>query len=155
MERMLELITHELMVLLIAAMPLIEVRGAIPIGVSLGMHPAHATVLGIVGSLIPVPLLLLFIKPFIFYFRNMRIFSKVIDRAVKKILKKSKNIEKYSVVGLVLFVAVPLPTTGIWSGCLAAILFNIPFKQAFPAIALGAVIAGSIMFVLSYVIVTI
>ncbi|AKL93761.1 small multi-drug export [Clostridium aceticum] len=153
MQKILEFVTHELMVLLIAAMPLVELRGAIPIGVSLGMHPVHATILGIVGSLIPVPFLLTFVGPVFDYLRSTRTFHKVIDKTVKKTLKRSKNVKKYSVIGLMLFVAVPLPTTGIWSGCLAAILFNIPFRYAFPAIAMGATIAGTIMFILSYVVI--
>ncbi|AOY75633.1 COG2426 family protein [Clostridium formicaceticum] len=155
MEKILEIVTHELMVLLIAAMPLVELRGAIPIGVSLGMHPIHATVLGIVGSLIPVPFLLIFVGPMFNYLRRIKLFYKVIDNTVKKTLKRSKNVKKYSIVGLMLFVAIPLPTTGIWSGCLAAILLNIPFRYAFPAIAMGATIAGTIMFLVSYAVILI
>ncbi|WP_242975121.1 COG2426 family protein [Anaerovirgula multivorans] len=150
MNKMMEVITHELMVLLIAAMPLVEVRGAIPIGVSLGMHPIHATLLGILGSLIPVPFLLIFIKPIFTYLKDRKFFHYLVDKTIKRTLKKSEKIRKYSIVGLIMFVAVPLPTTGIWSGCLAAILFNIPFRYAFPAIATGAAIAGTIMFILTY-----
>lgn len=140
------------MVLLLAAMPLMELRGAIPVGVSLGMHPLHATLLGIIGSLLPVPFLLLFLKPIFIHLRQTKLFKRLIDRMVKKTMKKSMRISKYSVWGLILFVALPLPTTGVWSGCLAATLFNIPFKNAFPAIVMGTTIAGTIMFLLSYVI---
>ena len=70
MTKFMEIISHELMVLFIAAMPLIEVRGAIPIGVALGMHPLHATILGILGSLIPVPFLLHYIEPIFAYLKN-------------------------------------------------------------------------------------
>ncbi len=151
MGKLLELITKELMVIFIAAMPLTELRGAIPIGISLGMHPLHATALGIIGSLIPVPFLLIFIKPVFMHLRQLGYFKKHLDHIVKRTLKKSSKIRKYSAIGLIIFVAVPLPTTGVWSGCLAAILLNIPFKYAFPAIALGTFLAGVIVFFISYV----
>lgn len=150
MGKILDIITKEFMVLLIATLPLVELRGAIPIGISLGMHPIHATILGILGSLIPVPFLLFFMKPAFTYLRSRRIFQKILDKIIRSTLKKSDKIRKYSIFGLVLFVAVPLPTTGIWSGCLAATLFNIPFKYAFPAIALGVTMAGVIMLGVSY-----
>ncbi|WP_026479009.1 COG2426 family protein [Alkaliphilus transvaalensis] len=155
MDKILELITRELMVLLIAAMPLMELRGAIPVGVSLGMHPLHATLLGILGSLIPVPILLIYVRPVFTFLRSTRPFRKFVDRTVEKTLRKSDKIRKYSAWGLMIFVAVPLPTTGVWSGCLAAVLLNIPFKIAFPAIIIGTTIAGSIMFVLSFIVTSI
>lgn len=150
MNKLIELINKELMVLLIAAIPLIEARGAVPIGVSLGMHPIHATFLGIIGSLIPVPFLLILIKPVFELLKNTGLFYGFIEKVIKRTLKNGENIKKYSIIGLVLFVAIPLPTTGIWSGCLAAIIFNIPFRYAFPAIAIGAIIAGMIVFILTY-----
>lgn len=155
MEKIFEILTHELMVLLVAAMPLMELRGAIPLGVSLGMHPLHATVLGIIGSLIPVPFLLFFLKPIVLFLREIKLFKKIVNHIVQKTIRKSDRIRRYSALGLVLFVAIPLPTTGVWTGCLAATIFNIPIKIAFPAIALGTAIAGSIMFLLSYVVTSI
>ncbi|GAB6086274.1 COG2426 family protein [Alkaliphilus crotonatoxidans] len=155
MGKIFEVITRELMVLLVAAMPLAELRGAIPLGVSLGMHPLHATLLGVLGSLIPVPFLLFFLKPVVLFFRDLKPFKNLVNRILRRTIKKSDKIKRYSALGLVLFVAIPLPTTGVWSGCLAATIFNIPIKIAFPAIALGTVVAGSIMFTLSYVITSI
>lgn len=155
MEKILEFLTREFMVVFIAAMPLMELRGAIPIGVSLGMHPLHATILGIIGSLLPVPLLLAFLKPVFLYLKQNTFLHKFVDYTVKRTMKRSNNIRKYSVIGLIIFVAIPLPTTGVWTGCLAAVLFNIPFKVALPAIALGTSIAGTIMFILSYVAISI
>lgn len=150
MNKMMEIISHELMVLLIAAMPLIEARGAIPIGISLGMHPIHATFSEIIGSLIPAPFLLIYLEPIFTYLRNTKYFHKFVDKTIRRTLKKSERVKRYSIIGLVMFVAVPLPTTGIWSGCLAAILFDIPFRYALPAISLGATIAGMIMLILTY-----
>lgn len=150
MNKLIGPINNELMVLLIAAIPLIEARGAVPIGVSLGMHPIHATFLGIIGSLIPAPFLLIFVKPVFELLKNTRLFYSFIEKVIQRTLRKGENIKKYSIIGLILFVAIPLPTTGIWSACLAAIMFNIPFRYAFPAIAIGATIAGIIVFILTY-----
>ena len=155
MEKILEIITKEIMVLLIAAMPLMELKGAIPIGVSMGLSPIHATILGILGSLIPVPFLLFFLKPIFIRLRRTKFFRSFVDKLVKSTLKKSKKIKKYSIIGLIIFVAIPLPGTGVWTGSLAAILFNMRFRHAFPAIALGNTIAGAIMFILSYIMVNI
>lgn len=155
MEKILDIITKELMVLFIAALPLVELRGAIPIGVSMGMSPIHATFLGIIGSLLPVPFLLFLLKPIFTKLRKTKTFRGMVDKIVKNTLKKSDTIKKYSVIGLVIFVAIPLPGTGVWSGSLAAILFNIRIKHAFPAIALGNAIAGMIMFVLSHIVVNV
>ena len=79
----------------------------------------------------------------------------MVDKIVKDTLRKTDTIKKYSVIGLIVFVAIPLPGTGVWSGSLAAILFNIRIKHAFPAIALGNAIAGMIMFVLSHIVVNV
>ncbi|ABR46940.1 putative small multi-drug export [Alkaliphilus metalliredigens QYMF] len=151
MESAFQWMTKELMVLFIAALPIMELRGAIPIGVSMGIHPLHATILGVVGSLLPVPFLLLFLEPVFEKLKKSKFFFKFIQRTVKKTRKSSERIRKYSTLGLVLFVAIPLPTTGVWSGCLAAKLLAVPFKYAMPAIAVGASIAGTIMFILSYI----
>ena len=155
MEKLFEIITKELMVLFIAALPLVELRGAIPIGVSMGLSPIHATILGILGSLIPVPFLLFFLKPIFIKLRSTKLFRSTIDRIVRNTLKKSDKIKKYSIIGLIIFVAIPLPGTGVWSGSLAAILFNIRIKHAFPAIALGNAMAGVIMFILSHIVINI
>lgn len=153
MEALFDIINREILVLLIAAMPVMELRAAIPIGVSLGMNPMHATILSIIGSIIPVPFVLILIKPIANYFKRIRLIKILINKTVRRTLRKSDKIRKYKVIGLILFVAVPLPTTGVYSGCLAAILFNIPFKYAFPAIAAGTTMAGLAMFILSYVVV--
>ncbi len=155
MGMLLKIIADELTVLFIATLPLVELKGAIPIGVSMGMNPIHATILGILGSLIPVPFLLLFLEPIFMYLKSTELFKGFADRMVKNTIRKGKNIEKYRAIGLIIFVAIPLPGTGVWSGSLAATLFNIQPKYAFPAIALGNSIAGIIIFILSYIVVNI
>lgn len=155
MGKLIDIITKEIMVILIAAMPLMELKGAIPVGVSMGLSPIHATILGILGSLIPVPFLLFFLKPIFIKLRRTNLFKNTIDKIIKKTLKKGKRVEKYSILGLMMLVAIPLPGTGVWTGSLAAVLFNIRLKQAFFAITAGNVIAGLIMFILSYIVVNI
>lgn len=155
MGKLIDIITKEIMVILIAAMPLMELKGAIPVGVSMGLSPIHATILGVLGSLIPVPFLLFFLKPIFIKLRRTNLFKNTIDKIIKKTLKKGKRVEKYSILGLMMLVAIPLPGTGVWTGSLAAVLFNIRLKQAFFAITAGNVIAGLIMFILSYIVVNI
>ncbi len=153
MEKILEVITNELMVLMIATMPLVELRGAIPIGVSLGLHPLHATLIAILGSLIPMPFLYLFLEPVLKHLSKIKLLDRLVDRISQRTLENSKKVrrfKRYSIIGLVVFVAIPIPSTGVWSGCLVALLLNIPFRYALPAISLGTIIAGTIIFVLTY-----
>ncbi|HYE08971.1 MAG TPA: small multi-drug export protein, partial [Patescibacteria group bacterium] len=127
----------ELTVILTAALPIIELRGAIPVGISLGMSPTHATIIGFIGSMIPVPILLFSIRPIFNYLKKTRLFIGMVDNLTKRSLDKSGNIQKYGFWGLLIFVAIPIPGTGVWSGTLAAALLNMRFKLAFPAILIG------------------
>lgn len=151
MKEIFEFFSNEAMVLLMAAMPVIELRGAIPVGVSLGMSPVHATILGILGSMIPVPFLLLLLRPIFAKLRKNPNWRKLVDWITKRTLRKTKQVHKYKALGLMLFVAVPLPTTGVWTGSIAASLFNIRFKHAFLAILTGNCIAGLVIMLLSHV----
>ncbi len=150
MNKILELISMELTVILTAALPIIELRGAIPIGISLGLNPIHATVLAFIGSMIPVPFILFFVRPIFKYLRTTRIFRSFINKLTDKSLNtNSYKIKKYGAWGLILLVAIPLPGTGVWSASLIAALMNIRFKWAFPAIFLGNVIAGLLIMLIS------
>lgn len=138
-------ISLEIMVILTAAMPVVELRGAIPAGVALGLSPWHAFVLGVVGSMIPVPFILWFIKPIFEWLGRHSFLKPLIEKLKKRTLEKSDKIEKYGFWGLLIFVAIPLPGTGVWSGALAAVLLNLRFRKAFFAIFFGNMIAGLIM----------
>lgn len=140
--QLLNFLSIELTVMLTAALPIIEVRGAIPVGISLGLSPIHATILSFIGSMIPVPFILFTIRPIFNYMRKTRIFRKLVHKLTNKSLNKSGRIQKYGAWGLLLFVAIPLPGTGVWSGSLAAALLDMRFKWAFPAIFVGNLIAG-------------
>ncbi|NMA92977.1 MAG: small multi-drug export protein [Firmicutes bacterium] len=142
-------ISIELTVLLTAALPVVELRGAIPVGISLGLSPLHAAVLGFIGSMIPVPIILFAARPVFNYLRQTRLFRKLVGRLTDNSRRNRDKIQKYGVWGLIVLVAIPLPGTGVWSGSLAAALLDMRFKLAFPAILVGNLIAGIIIMALS------
>lgn len=145
---------EELIVLSVAAMPISELRGAIPLGVSMGMDPLYSTLISIIGNILPIPFLLKLLKPIMAYLEKTRLFSKTVGWVKRRALKKSKDkIKKYSILGLFILVAIPLPSTGAWTGCVAATLLKIDFKKALVAIVSGVVMAGIIVFTLTYSIV--
>ena len=148
-QQILNFLSIELTVLLTAALPIIELRGAIPFGMSLGMSPVHATIISFIGSMIPVPFILFTIRPIFNYLKKTKLFKKLVHKLTDKSLNKSGNIQKYGAWGLLIFVAIPLPGTGVWSGSLAAALLDMRFKWAFPAIFVGNLIAGILIMMLS------
>ena len=139
----------EFTVMLTAALPVIELRGAIPVGISMGLSPIHATFLSFVGSMIPVPILSFGIRPVFNHLKKTKVFRNIIDRITTRSFRKSNKIQRYGFWGLILFVAIPLPGTGVWSGTLAAALLDMRFKRAFPAILIGNIIAAIIIMTLS------
>lgn len=141
-KQLLEFLTIELTVLLTAALPVIEVRGAIPIGISLGLSPGKAALISFIGSMIPMPIIFFAVRPVFNYLRSTKMFEKMVNRIIKKSLGKSQNVQKYGAWGLVLFVGVPLPGTGIWTGTLIAALLDIRFKWAILAVSLGNLLAA-------------
>lgn len=141
-KQLLEFLTIELTVLLTAALPVIEVRGAIPIGISLGLSPGKAALISFIGSMIPMPIIFFAVRPVFNYLRSTKMFEKMVNRIIKKSLGKSQNVQKYGAWGLVLFVGVPLPGTGVWTGTLIAALLDIRFKWAILAVSLGNLLAA-------------
>lgn len=143
MASFLTVIRNEVWVFLMAAMPIIELRGAIPFGMSLGFSPIHAFFISLAGSLLPVPFIIFGIRPL---FMKMSEFhsalARWIDTLTHKTMVKGERARRYGFIGLILLVAIPLPGTGVWTGSLAAVLMNLRFKLAFPAIFIGNVIAG-------------
>ncbi len=143
------ILSNEFKVMFTAALPIIEIKGAIPLGLSLGMNPWHALFISLVGSIIPVPFILFGIRPVFTWLKRSDFFHKIMSHIETKTLRKSHRIQKYGVLGLFLFVAIPLPGTGVWTGSLAAVLLDIRFKWAFPTILIGNFVAGIIIFSLS------
>lgn len=147
---LLNFMSTEFKVIFTAALPIIEVRGAIPVGIALGMSPIHATLIAFLGSIIPVPFILFGIRPIFNYLRTTKTFKKMINKLTSNSMAKSDNIMKYGYWGLFIFVAIPLPGTGVWSGSLIAALLDMRFKYAFPAILLGNLIASIAIMILSF-----
>lgn len=148
-KELLNFLSIELTGLLTAAMPIIELRGAIPVGMSLGMSPVHATVISFIGSMIPAPFILFTIRPIFNHLKKTKLFKKLVHKLTDRSINKSGNIQKYGAWGLLVFVAIPLPGTGVWSGSLIASLLDMRFKWAFPAILVGNLIAGILIMMLS------
>ncbi len=113
LNQLLNFLSIELRVMLTAALPIIELRGAIPVGMSLGMSPAHATIISFIGNMIPVPFILFTIRPIFNYLKKTKLFKKLVHKLTDKSLNKSGNIQKYGAWGLLVFVAIPLPGTGV------------------------------------------
>ncbi len=150
---MLELIEElqtELIVIFFSMLPLIELRGAIPLGISLGLSPIHSTILSIMGNIIIVPFLLKLLQPIMKFFEKTVIFSKTIGWVKRRSMRKAGTIKKYSLWGLFIFVAIPIPTTGVWTGSVIASLLKLDFKKAFLAMTLGIIAAGIIVSTVSY-----
>jgi len=136
----------EALTVLLAAMPVSELRGAIPWATFvLNMNWSEALAWSLFGNIIPVPLILVLMNPAQNYLRKVPLFNRFFDWLFARTRRKGRLIEQYQAVGLALFVAVPLPVTGAWTGSIAAFLFGIRFVPAFIAICFGVVMAGTIV----------
>ena len=142
----------EAIVFIISMIPILELRGALLVaGPLLGVPVAKALPLCVIGNIIPVPFILLLITPVFRWMKGTKIFKPMVDKLESKAMSKSDKIEKYEFWGLVLFVGIPLPGTGAWTGSLIAALLGVKFKKAFPAVILGIFMATVIMWFISYV----
>lgn len=140
-----------IMTMLIAMVPVIELRGAIPIGVAAGLDVPTALIASIIGNMLPVPIIILFVRK---VFAWMRGLSEKLNRFVCKMEAKAASkkevIDKYEWWGLVILVAIPLPGTGAWTGALVAAMLDMSLKRALPAVFIGVVIAGLIVTTITY-----
>ena len=132
-----------LQTLIMGMTPVVELRGAIPFGLALGLDPLTCYMAAVIGNCIPIPFIILFIEH---VFRVMRKlspkFGALVDKLEQRADEKSDVVQKYALWGLVILVAIPLPGTGAWTGSLVAALMNIPLRKSGPACALGVLIAG-------------
>ncbi|MFQ6120637.1 MAG: COG2426 family protein [Methanosarcinales archaeon] len=139
-----------LYVIILAMLPISELRGAIPIAISFGINPIKTYFLAVIGNIIPVIPLLLFLDPVSNYLRRYNIWDRFFTWLFTRTHRNhSERFEKYGTIALTIFVAIPLPVTGAWTGCAAAFVFGIKFKHALPAIILGVMIAGVIVTVIT------
>ena len=140
-----------LCVLGIAALPVLELRGAIPYGGANGLPYFGVLAVSVIGNMLPVPFIILFVRKI---FDWMKKKSKFLAGIAEKLEKRAENkmdvIEKYEMLGLFILVAIPLPGTGAWTGSLISALLGLRLKNAFPMILLGVLTAGVIMMIISY-----
>lgn len=133
-----------------AMLPVVELRGAVPIGLGLGLPHIPVLIVSILANMIPVPFIILGIRH---VFRWMRRHSSKLERLVSKLearaAKKANLVRRYELLGLYILVAIPLPGTGAWTGALVAAVLNLRLKVAFPAVFAGVVTAGLVMYLLS------
>lgn len=139
------------MTFIISMVPILELRGAIPIAVANGLDYRLAIAVSFLGNIVPVPFIIIFIKKI---FAWMRKISPKLDKVVtgleKRAEKKSDVVHKYAFWGLFILVAIPLPGTGAWTGALVAAMLDMPLKKAFPSIALGVAGAAAIVAFVTY-----
>ena len=140
----------EVVVFIISMMPLLELRGGLLAAALLKMDFVPAYLISIVGNTLPIPLVLLFLEKVFNFLKKSKKLNKLISKLEKKILSKKGQIEKYGYLGLLLFVGIPLPGTGAWTGAGLAVLLNLNKKKAFVSIMLGVILASIIMSILSY-----
>lgn len=132
--------------LLISALPIFELRGGIPVALfRYELHWYWAYPICVVGNLLPVPFILIFLDRATVILSRVEFFRKLIDWFFRRTRRKSRLVERYGLLGLTLFVSVPLPITGAWTGSAMAYLLDIDRKRAFLAITLGVLIAGAIV----------
>ncbi|MBO5869775.1 MAG: small multi-drug export protein [Clostridia bacterium] len=139
-----------LYVFALSMVPVIELRGAIPLGVAMDLDLWILFLVAMVGNMLPIPFLILFGGKVLRYFASFEKFGKPFRKILEIGEKKVAKMHKTLFWGLLAFVAIPLPGTGAWTGALISITLGLDMKKAFPPIALGVVVAGIIMMVFSY-----
>ncbi len=141
---------NELAVILLSVIPVAELRFAIPFAIlNYGMPPALAFLYACIGNLLPVPFIILFIRKIFDWMKKFKFLGKIATKLEERGKSKQETVKKYKFWGLFIFVAIPLPGTGAWTGALIAALMNMRLKDAVPSIALGVIGAGLIVTALS------
>ena len=136
---------------LVSMIPVVELRGGIPFGVATGLPVWAAFIAAVIGNLIPVPFIIVYIRRiFQWMRRRMPRLNSLVDKLERKAHLKGQKVSKYKYLGLMLFVAVPLPGTGAWTGSLAAAFLDMPLRKAIPSVVLGVLIAGMAISILTY-----
>lgn len=139
------MLTKAIITFLISMVPVVELRGAIPIGLAAGLEPWLVCVLSIIGNIIPIPFILLFIRKILGWMKKYPKLGRIATKLEQRAESKSGTVRKSELVGLCLFVAIPLPGTGAWTGALIAALMKMRISRALPTIFAGVVIAGVIV----------
>lgn len=143
-------VSKEIVVFIISMIPILELRGGLIVSQLLQIPITTAIPICIIGNIIPIPFIILFIKQIFKWMKKIKLFRGLIEKLENRAMSKSDNIKKYEFWGLVLFVGIPLPGTGAWTGSLIAALLEVDFKKAVLAELLGIAIATVIMSFVSY-----
>ena len=137
--------------MLVSMVPVVELRGGIPFGVARGLPVWAAYLAAVIGNILPVPFILVYIRRiFRWMRRHMPRLNRLVDKLEKKAHLKGQKVTRYKYLGLMLFVAIPLPGTGAWTGALAAAFLDMPLRKAIPSIFAGVVIAGIAISILTF-----
>ena len=140
----------EILVFIISLMPILELRGGLIAAALLDLNPVTSYIISIIGNVLPVPFILWFINAILKWMRGSKHFKGIANWLDEKVQKHKNKIEKYGFWGLVLFVGIPLPGTGAWTGCLIAAVLEMDRKKSFLAALLGILMASVIMMLVSF-----
>ena len=140
----------ELIVFIISLMPILELRGGLIASALLGLNGIKSFIICFIGNIIPIPFILWLITPIFTWLKKTKLFRGMVTKLENKAMRKKDQIERLQYIGLLLFVGIPLPGTGAWTGCLIAAMLNMDKKKAFVYAVLGVIMAGIIMMALSY-----
>ena len=136
---------------LVSMIPVVELRGGIPFGVARGLPVWAAYAAAVIGNMLPVPFIIVYIRRFLQWMRrHSPRLNRLADTIERKAHLKGRKVTKYKYLGLLLFVAIPLPGTGAWTGALAAAFLDMRLRQAVPSIFAGVVLAGAAISILTY-----
>lgn len=145
-----DVLSDELIVFIVSMLPILELRGGLIVAKLLEVSFFKAFAICFIGNLLPIPFILLFIRRIFSLLKKIRFINDLIDKLEAKSIRKAENVKKYRLWGLFLFVAIPLPGTGAWTGALVADLLDIRIRHSLPAIALGVFVAGILISAFSY-----
>ena len=136
---------------LVSMIPVVELRGGIPFGAAAGLPVWAACIAAVIGNLIPVPFIIVYIRRIFQWMREkMPRLNRMVDALERKAHLKGQKVSKYKYLGLAIFVAIPLPGTGAWTGSLAAAFLDMPLRRAIPSIVAGVVVAGLAIIILTF-----
>lgn len=140
----------EILVFIISMLPILELRGGILAAALLDMDPVVSYIVCVIANIIVIPIALYFLEFIFKVLRKIKFFDKLITKIENKCLSKKEQLDKYGYLGLVLFVGIPIPGTGAWTGCFLASLLGMDKKKSFLAAMLGVILASIIMMILSF-----
>ena len=140
----------QILVFIISLMPILELRGGLLAASLLGLDPIPSYIISVLGNIIPIPFILMFMASILNWMKKRKKLKKIALWLDKKVEKNRSKIEKYGFWGLVLFVGIPLPGTGAWTGCLVASVLEMDKKKSFLAAMIGVIMASIIMMIISF-----